>query len=179
MNRLKSHHWSHHSSSLSASNRFKWRIYNRDGIPPGKGTWFFIYIFLHSSKYSINTVNEPSHNVSNVCFCVHWEQSVSQKTPENHLHTRKSRNPEVKRRLNNGTAPSLKSHQDNIPPHCCTRPTYMNLMVLYSAIWTFRRFHVLKLCIPQTQCYVLFHLSMFGELIMLSWKQIDHGIHLV
>lgn len=23
-----------------------------------------IYIFLHSSKYSINTVNKPSHNVS-------------------------------------------------------------------------------------------------------------------
>lgn len=23
-----------------------------------------IYIFLHSSKYSINTMNKPSHNVS-------------------------------------------------------------------------------------------------------------------
>lgn len=40
-----------------------------------------IYIFLHSSKYSINTVNKPSHNVSlfsaSGIFVAIWYQSVS------------------------------------------------------------------------------------------------------
>lgn len=40
-----------------------------------------IYIFLHSSKYSINTVNKPSHNVSLLSatgiFVAIWYQCVS------------------------------------------------------------------------------------------------------
>lgn len=40
-----------------------------------------IYIFLHSSKYSINTINKPSHNVSlfsaSGIFVAIWYQSVS------------------------------------------------------------------------------------------------------
>lgn len=40
-----------------------------------------IYIFLHSSKYSINTMNKPSHNVSlfsaSGIFVAIWYQSVS------------------------------------------------------------------------------------------------------
>lgn len=40
-----------------------------------------IYIFLHSSKYSINTVNKPSHNVSLLSasgiFEAIWYQCVS------------------------------------------------------------------------------------------------------
>lgn len=40
-----------------------------------------IYIFLHSSKYSINTVNKPSHNVSlfsaSGIFVAIWYQCVS------------------------------------------------------------------------------------------------------
>lgn len=60
-----------------------------------------IYIFLHSSKYSINTVNKPSHNVSlfsasgifaPACFSAEQSErpekrKKKKKNPELDIHT--------------------------------------------------------------------------------------------
>lgn len=59
-----------------------------------------IYIFLHSSKYSINTVNKPSHNVSlfsasgilwpfliPVCFSIGYSEWPGGGNPKPDIHT--------------------------------------------------------------------------------------------
>lgn len=61
-----------------------------------------IYIFLHSSKYSINTVNKPSHNVSlflaSGIFVAVSHQSVpalESERPKDQKERKESPNPDI------------------------------------------------------------------------------------
>lgn len=103
-----------------------------------------IYIFLHSSKYSINTVNKPSHNVSlfsaSGIFAAVSRRRVSARS---NLNGRKKERK--KKKIQNLTS-TLLTFRDNTKKYntsnmkTSSRPWFKQWYWLENISWTFKIF---------------------------------------
>lgn len=103
-----------------------------------------IYIFLHSSKYSINTVNKPSHNVSlfsasGIFAAVSRRRVSARSNPNGRKKERK------KKKIQNLTSTLLTS-RDNTKKYntsnmkTSSRPWFKQWYWLENISWTFKIF---------------------------------------